>query len=123
MSGLTGSVSGANLLGTSRDGDSDPCCGTKLRFHLNECYACIGDTLTRVSVWVSVRVRSAPLPGLLTLLSSQVSTGVNDAERAPAPLESERPARDRGFESPRFRGSAVVRPSRVIVIGLVDNSG
>ena len=38
-------------------------------------------------------------------------------------LESERPARDRGFESPRFRGSAVVRPSRVIVIGLVDNSG
>ena len=38
-------------------------------------------------------------------------------------LESERPARDRGFESPRFRGSAVVRPSRVIVIGLLDNSG
>jgi hypothetical protein len=41
----------------------------------------------------------------------------------PPQLESERPARDRGFESPRFRGSAVVRPSRVIVIGLVDNSG
>ena len=61
--------------------------------------------------------------GLLASLNMQVSLSADSCERASAPLESERPARDRGFESPRFRGSAVVRPSRVIVIGLLDNSG
>ena len=56
-----------------------------------------------VAVVVSVRVSSDPLLGLPASLFAQGGTCADGGERLRAPLESERPARDRGFESPRFR--------------------
>ncbi len=55
-------------------------------------------------------MRSGLRLGLLAWLHVQVSTGTDPGEPAPAPLESERPARDRGFESLRFRSADDVGP-------------
>ena len=59
----------------------------------------------QVSVWVSVRRRTAAPRRLQRFLNSHVSASRDAPERAKAELESERPARDRGFESPRFRSA------------------
>jgi len=53
----------------------------------------------QVSVWVSVRRRTAAPRRLQPSLNPHVSASRNAPERAKAELESERPARDRGFES------------------------
>ena len=42
---------------------------------------------------------------LLRSLNPHVSASADSPERGRAELESERPARDRGFESPRFRSA------------------
>jgi len=57
----------------------------------------------QVSVWVSVRRRTAAPRRLQPSLNPHVSVSRHTRERAKAELERERPARDRGFESPRFR--------------------
>ena len=59
----------------------------------------------QVSVWVSVRRRTAAPRRLQPSLNPHVSASRDAPERAKAELESERPARDRGFESPRFRSA------------------
>ena len=64
----------------------------------------------QVSVWVSVRRRTAAPHRLQPSLNPHVSASRDVRERAKAELESERPARDRGFESPHFRSADDIGP-------------
>ena len=62
----------------------------------------------QVSVWVSVRRRTAAPLRLQLSLNPHVSASGDARERAKAELESERPARVRGFKSLRFRQVTVM---------------
>ena len=64
----------------------------------------------QVSVWVSVRRCTAAPRRLQPSLNPHVSASRDAPERAKAELESERPARDRGFESPHFRSADDIGP-------------